>query len=341
MISRSADLRAKGGFRALLFAAAPLLWLGLAVVPASAQGKTATSDVTVDLGVLNSLGNSGSSAAHRVHLHPPHHDHKSAKRSGKRKSGHSHRQTARKHDHSERAAHAKSDRRHDESALERPEGVQKHAETGHRRHETKLRRAEIEPKTDLEPATKPHAPPTRVTVTPAPPIPDLRKQVLAPAPTVPPPPTTAATISPPPKPAPVAAASPPPTQPPAARPRPAMAKPAAVETPHGTSGARVAAEVAFATGTADLSPEARSALDGVAKSLASDSERRLQLVAYATGADDEANQARRLSLSRALNVRAYLIDHGVRNTRMDVRALGNRPDDGKPADRVDIMFVDK
>jgi len=64
----------------------------------------------------------------------------------------------------------------------------------------------------------------------------------------------------------------------------------------------------------------------------------VQLLAYAEGSADTASQARRLSLSRALAVRAYLIDLGVRSTRMDVRALGPKTDDG-PADRVDVVVV--
>jgi hypothetical protein len=63
---------------------------------------------------------------------------------------------------------------------------------------------------------------------------------------------------------------------------------------------------------------------------------RLELLAYAAGTEDQANRARRLSLSRALAVRAFLINEGVRSTRMDVRALGNNVD-GEPADRVDIL----
>jgi outer membrane protein OmpA-like peptidoglycan-associated protein len=43
-----------------------------------------------------------------------------------------------------------------------------------------------------------------------------------------------------------------------------------------------------------------------------------------------------LSLSRALAVRAFLIEQGVRSTRMDVRALGDKVPDG-PVDRVDVL----
>jgi outer membrane protein OmpA-like peptidoglycan-associated protein len=342
MVLRPAALRTKAGFRLLALAGALLLWAGFVGAPAAAKTP---SEVTVDTGVLNSLGNSGSGSAHRIHLHPPRRDrqaksatHKTARTT----SRHSHRQAARRRGHAKRTAHAKSHRNSERTASNGREAGRKR--TGRRRHETKLRRDEIESKTDLQ------VPPKSAASAPKPP--DLRKEVLAPAPALPPataampepsPPTAAAMPEPPPaKPETppaehraVAAAGPPPAPP--ARLAPPVAQPTAIEKSRGPSGA--AAHVDFAAGSADLSSEARGALDAIAKSLAADTERRLQLVAYATGTNDEANQARRLSLSRALNVRAYLIDHGVRNTRMDVRALGNRPDDGKPADRVDILYV--
>jgi hypothetical protein len=37
-------------------------------------------------------------------------------------------------------------------------------------------------------------------------------------------------------------------------------------------------------------------------------------------------------------VRSYLMDKGIRSTRMDVRALGNQSD-GAAADRVDVTVV--
>ena len=72
--------------------------------------------------------------------------------------------------------------------------------------------------------------------------------------------------------------------------------------------------------------------------LSADEALRVQLNAYAAESGDQSSQARRLSLSRALAVRAYLIDKGVRSTRLDVRALGQPQDDG-PADRVDLVVV--
>ncbi|HEY9568576.1 MAG TPA: lysophospholipase, partial [Thalassobaculum sp.] len=67
---------------------------------------------------------------------------------------------------------------------------------------------------------------------------------------------------------------------------------------------------------------------------------RVQLLAYAAGDESNANKARRISLSRALAVRAYLIDKQIQSTRMDVRALGNRTTDS-PRDRVDVVLVSR
>jgi outer membrane protein OmpA-like peptidoglycan-associated protein len=94
--------------------------------------------------------------------------------------------------------------------------------------------------------------------------------------------------------------------------------------------------VTFGEGASELSPEARSALDEVADRLRGDDGLRVQLLAYAAAVDDNTSRARRMSLSRALAVRSYLIEKGVRSTRMDVRALGSNVE-GEPADRVDII----
>jgi outer membrane protein OmpA-like peptidoglycan-associated protein len=87
-----------------------------------------------------------------------------------------------------------------------------------------------------------------------------------------------------------------------------------------------------------LPEAAKRLLDPAIADLKKDENLRLQLVAYASGGDDAGSQARRLSLSRALAVRSYLIDQGVRSTRMDVRALGNRVPSGPP-DRVDVVVM--
>jgi len=62
-------------------------------------------------------------------------------------------------------------------------------------------------------------------------------------------------------------------------------------------------------------------------------------MAYAGGGGD-ASKARRLSLSRALAVRTYLIEQGIGSTRIDVRALGNAAEGGPP-DRVDLLMLSR
>lgn len=94
--------------------------------------------------------------------------------------------------------------------------------------------------------------------------------------------------------------------------------------------------ITFPADSADIPDSVKGQLDTLAQKMASDDNMRIQLLAYASGTSDQASRARRMSLSRALAVRSYLIKQGVRSTRMDVRALGNNVE-GSPADRVDII----
>ena len=71
-----------------------------------------------------------------------------------------------------------------------------------------------------------------------------------------------------------------------------------------------------------------------------DKSMRVQLLAYASADERSEAKARRLSLSRALEVRSYLIGKGVASTRMDVRALGNQAPSGSP-DRVDLTLINR
>ncbi|MBI4184415.1 MAG: OmpA family protein [Proteobacteria bacterium] len=147
-----------------------------------------------------------------------------------------------------------------------------------------------------------------------------------------------------PTPPPATAAPPPPPQIAGVRapePRPAArAEPAA---PARTAARPAAPEpgtvrLLFDKKSTNLSPRARESLEGLSKNVQGDETLRLQLLAYAEGTAETANEARRTSLSRALVVRSFLIQQGVRSTRIDVRALGNRIEDG-PADRVDVILV--
>jgi len=94
--------------------------------------------------------------------------------------------------------------------------------------------------------------------------------------------------------------------------------------------------VLFAPGSADLNDDGKQALAQLVTRLEHEGDSRIQLLAYADGNAENESQARRLSLSRALAVRAYLIDQGIRSTRVNVQALGIKSAGGPP-DRVDAM----
>jgi outer membrane protein OmpA-like peptidoglycan-associated protein len=97
--------------------------------------------------------------------------------------------------------------------------------------------------------------------------------------------------------------------------------------------------VAFASESSHLSETAHAELDRLIKRMQKDESLTLQLLAYAEGDDANASKARRLSLSRALEVRKYLMEQGLRSTRIEVRALGNKLDGAGTADRVDAVLV--
>ena len=79
-------------------------------------------------------------------------------------------------------------------------------------------------------------------------------------------------------------------------------------------------------------------LDKVAIKLLDEPDQRLQLVAFATTASENASVARRLSLLRALEIRNILIKKGVSATTMSVRALGDRVK-SDPPNKVDIIMT--
>ena len=99
-------------------------------------------------------------------------------------------------------------------------------------------------------------------------------------------------------------------------------------------------QIEFGAGESALPQSAQASLATLAAALDQDETLRLQLRAYAGGDADSASHARRLSLSRALAVRSELIEQGVRNTRIDVRALGNKSENGS-SDRVDVILVQR
>lgn len=216
--------------------------------------------------------------------------------------------------------------------------------------QTKRRAAPARPKVAKRPPPKP-----RVTAPAVPKVAAVPKAPVAPPPPpAPPAPPVAAPATPQ---ATGAAAAPPPTAattpppPPAINPpRPAVKAPppppqqsAALTSRPAPTGALKPGQqfrLGFDSGSAAISGGMETQLDGVAKSMKQDGNLRLQLLAYAGGGAQTPSQARRLSLSRALAVRSKLIEKGIRSTRIDVRALGNKSEGGPP-DRVDIIITSR
>ncbi len=124
----------------------------------------------------------------------------------------------------------------------------------------------------------------------------------------------------------------------AAVPAPALTPSPTGPTPPPSGEGEATFRVLFDAASAKISESSRAPLEELSNTLKESDDLRVQLLAYASGTAETASQARRLSLSRALAVRSFLIDQGVRSTRMDVRALGNKGEGG-PEDRVDAVLV--
>ncbi len=115
----------------------------------------------------------------------------------------------------------------------------------------------------------------------------------------------------------------------------AAVSPAPKSTPTGR-----ALQVVFADTASKLPAKAKKGLKDLALKLKSKDTLRLQLMAYAGGKALTSSKARRMSLSRALSIRSFLIENGVRFTRIDVRALGSKTTE-KPLNRVDVNIVER
>ncbi len=203
------------------------------------------------------------------------------------------------------------------------------------------------PKVAVETTPVPPAPPAPTLAAPAAPTPIVKlaeapKATTAAVPPAPPTPPAPPVIAPAPPPAPPAiearpAAPMPPSAPEIKRPTELSSLPEA-SAPSVMEGGETLMQIVFADGATRIPDSNLVDLKALAGRMSKDDEMRLQLLAYAEGTDANASKARRLSLSRALSVRSYLIDQGVRSTRIDVRALGNKAGSG-PSERVDVMLL--
>lgn len=195
-------------------------------------------------------------------------------------------------------------------------------------------KVEPAPAAKVEPAPVAKAEPAPVAK--AAPTPAAPVAVVEPAPKAEPAPLPPAALTPPPLPAApkVVEAAPVPQQVAALPPSPAPVA--------ATSGFRGdTLTVPFSAESAHLSDSVHADLDRLAKRMLKDDGLGLQLLAYADGDEASASKARRLSLSRALEVRKYLMEKGLRSTRIEVRALGNKLEGSGSPDRVDAVLVNR
>jgi outer membrane protein OmpA-like peptidoglycan-associated protein len=212
---------------------------------------------------------------------------------------------------------------------------------------------DAKPIIDAEPIIAPAAPETPAKLPdpalalpkpPAPPaMPDVNKQVVPPSAPKPSEPLIAEPAAPEePTSKEPALPVPPPPAPPAlpkvddAKPKPADSKP--VEEPAAQSTDKADLSVVFKPTETSVPLTMKAELDKMAESIKASGGSRVNLVAYASGAEDQASTARRVSLSRALAVRAYLIEKGVDKLAINVQAEGNKNPGGE-ADRVDVFLV--
>ena len=131
-----------------------------------------------------------------------------------------------------------------------------------------------------------------------------------------------------------------PKAPPAAKPKAPVSKTAALppaKAPDKSARGKIL-RFEFTGNSAELPGNATSELKTLAERLLRADSLRVEVKAYASAVEGGPSAARRLSLSRALAVRAFLIGQGVRSMRIDVRALGNRSEGGPP-ERVDLVVV--
>ena len=96
------------------------------------------------------------------------------------------------------------------------------------------------------------------------------------------------------------------------------------------------ATIDFSRRSVELSDAMKAELDRVAKKVAGPSSRQIDVRSYAGGTDP---YSRKVSLARALIVRSYLIDQGVKSKAIEVGTF-SADDVGGDGERVDILVPD-
>ena len=118
--------------------------------------------------------------------------------------------------------------------------------------------------------------------------------------------------------------------------KPPEAKPPEPKPEAAVAIGAVSAVIVFDKDKTDLNEKSKSQLGALAPQIVKNNQQ-VRIVAYAAGTSEQASIARRISLSRALQIRAFLIDKGVNQLNINVQALGNKVTGGEP-ERADIFL---
>jgi outer membrane protein OmpA-like peptidoglycan-associated protein len=110
------------------------------------------------------------------------------------------------------------------------------------------------------------------------------------------------------------------------------AAPPAIDTPAAPAEEALASAIEFKKGKSELSADARARIDVLARDVRQKKTATIRVVGYASGTAEESSIARKISLARALVIRAALIDKGVPAMQVSTQAFGNKVD----ADKAEI-----
>ena len=97
--------------------------------------------------------------------------------------------------------------------------------------------------------------------------------------------------------------------------------------------------IEYKPGVTDVQKDHKEIIEAeILPKLRQDKNSRLQILAYASASEEGQSSARRLSLARSMELRAYILEQDIRPSRIDIRALGDKTQE-KPVDRVDLRFI--
>ncbi len=130
--------------------------------------------------------------------------------------------------------------------------------------------------------------------------------------------------------------APPPFVMPAHAPPPPPPVPVRADAPGVAAPLPGGLRVTFGPGSSDLNPGTLAAIRAVAAGAIANPAQVVAITAWAPGTADDPSTPRRLSLERALAVRAVLINAGMVSERIRALAKGAADAAGGPSDRADV-----